>query len=236
MSPVDRLRAPRKKPSPAIAVFAKSPVPGRAKTRLIPLLGPCGAAAVQAALILDTTTKVNKLSRHASRWLFVSGRHVPEFKDARQWIRSSQRGRELGARLEAAFRKLLRFHCAAVVVGTDSPLLSARLLRQALLELAICDAVIGPCPDGGFYLIGLRRQVSDLFRGVRLSSRHAYRDTLRGLLRRGLSCAVLPAVPDIDRPRDLRELTTQMARHAAMRTSAPALWRFLRTVEKSWVD
>jgi glycosyltransferase A (GT-A) superfamily protein (DUF2064 family) len=183
-------------------------------------------------LIQDTTTKVDKLSRQASRWLFVAGRHVPEFTGSRQWRLSSQRGRGLGERLDAAFRKLLRHHRAAIVIGTDSPLLSVRLLRQALSELVVCDAVIGPCPDGGFYLIGLRRKVPGLFRGVRLSSRHAFRDTLRGLLRRGLSCAVLPAVADIDRPADFEETAEQMNRRPATRSGSPALWRLLKIVKK----
>jgi rSAM/selenodomain-associated transferase 1 len=211
-------------------------VAGGAKTRLIPLLGPQGAAAVQAALILDTTAKLNKLAHHAMRWLFAAGGKIPEFPGFHHWTVSPQRGRDLSARLNSSFARLLRRHPRAIIIGTDSPLLSPRLLRLALTELKVCDAVIGPSPDGGFYLIGLGRAVPGLLRGVRLSSRHAFLDTLKALLQRGLSCAVLPAVPDIDRPRDLQEMARQMTRRPALRAAAPALWRCLKATEVEWKD
>ena len=186
---------------------------------------------MQAALILDTTVKANKLAQHATRWLFAAGGKIPEFPGRQYWTVSPQRGRDLGARLDSAFARLLRRHPRAVIIGTDSPLLSPRLLRLALTELTVCDAVIGPSPDGWFYLIGLGRAMPGLFRGVRLSSRHAFGDTLKALLQRGLSCAVLPPVPDIDRPSDLQAIAKQRARRPALRAAAPALWRYLKTIE-----
>jgi hypothetical protein len=139
----------------------------------------------------------------------------------------AQRGRDLGERLEGAFRRLLQSHGKAVIIGTDSPLLSPRLLRLALSELRSCDAVLGPCPDGGFYLVGLAREAPGLFRGGRLGSRQAFRDVQRSLLGRGFSCSILPIVSDIDRPADLKEIAKQMIRKPSMRTASPALWRFL---------
>lgn len=166
------------------------------------------------------------------RWLFVAGGEIPEFPGRRHWNVSPQRGRDLGGRLDFAFGHLLRRHTRAVIIGTDAPSLSPRLLRLALSELNVCESVIGPSPDGGFYLIGLRRAVPSLFRGARLSSRHAFFNALGGLLQRGLSCAVLPAVPDIDRPHDLREIAKEMARAPGRRAASPALWRYLRTNDK----
>ncbi len=227
LPPQNRTRATRRNPVPAIAVFARAPVAGRAKTRLIPLLGPRGAAELQSALIRDTAGKVDKIATRAARWIFVAGGGVPDFPGRGRWKVATQRGPSLGRRLEAAFGRLLRGHAAAVIIGTDSPLLSPRLIRQALSALRVCDAVLGPCPDGGFYLVGLRHSAPGLFNGVRLNSRHAFLDTKRALLGRGLSCAVLQRVPDIDRPRDFRQIAKQMSRRPAMRAEAPALWRFL---------
>lgn len=219
-----------------MAVFARSPVAGRAKTRLIPLLGPRGAAELQRALILDTVAKVNQLAERTVRWYIAGGGKVPEFPARSDWNFATQRGRNLGARLEVAFRRLLQSPTKAVIIGTDSPLLSPRLLRLAHSELRTCDAVLGPCPDGGFYLVGLAREAPGLFRDVRLGSRFAFGDAQRALLSRGYSCSILPVVSDIDRPRDLQEIAKQMTRRPAMRAAAPALWRFLRTVEKSWIS
>ncbi len=115
-----------------------------------------------------------------------------------------------------------------VIMGTDSPLLSPRQIQAAFDELGFCEAVLGPCPDGGFYLIGLRRLPSGLFRGVRWSTRFACRDMLRNLLARGASCSLLSAVPDVDRPRDVKNLAGTLARSPGGRRLAPATWQFLK--------
>jgi len=226
-----RARASAREPSrsPAIGVFARAAVAGRAKTRLMPLLGPAGAAELQAALILDTTRKVSQLSGATATWLFWAGGACPEFPQRSQWTLAPQRGRDLGARLDHAFRGLLRVHSAAVIVGTDSPMLAPRVLRQALGELRVCEAVLGACPDGGFYLIGLRRTVPGIFRGVRWGTRFAFREMRRNLAAAGLACSVLGAIPDVDRPPDLLVLARRLYDEPFGRRLAPALWQFVKT-------
>jgi len=217
-----------------VAIFARAPSAGRAKTRLIPLLGARGAAEFHAALISDTLRKVNVLAGRVSRYLFLAGREIPVTESLLDYTLVRQRGPNLGARLEKAFRQLLRRHPAAVVIGTDSPTLPPRLLRKALGELRSCDAVLGPCPDGGYYLIGLRRLSPGVFRGVRWGSAVAFRDTLRNLLRRTFACAILEPIADVDRPEDLRRLARKLARSAEARRAAPAVWRFLKAARELW--
>jgi rSAM/selenodomain-associated transferase 1 len=217
----------------AVAIFARAPSPGRAKTRLIPLLGSHGAAEFQAALISDCIRKVNALGGRASRYVFFAGTgpSVPAALFSRLTL-VRQRGADLGERLTHAFQELLRRHTVAVVIGTDSPTLAPRALRVARGELRVCDAVLGPSPDGGFYLIGLRRteraKAGNLFRGVRWGSAFAFRDTLRNLLRRGLACSILEPCADVDRPEDFRWLVRELAGNRALRRGAPAVWRFVK--------
>jgi hypothetical protein len=237
-------------PIPAIAVFARAPVAGHAKTRLIPLLGSQGAARFQAALISDTLRKVAGLRRWAQPYLFwatspitfgrsdaeailheqaLAGGDISEFSLIRQ------QGKELGERLENAFRGLLRLHPSCVVIGTDSPLFPARILRQALGELRACESVLGPCPDGGYYLIALRRpadpgRLRSIFRRVRWSTAFAFSDTLRNLLRQGLSCSVLEACADVDLPRDLQRLKKDLVQNWKVRRLAPATWNFVKRI------
>jgi hypothetical protein len=139
----------------------------------------------------------------------------------------------LSERLANAFRRLLRLHPSCVVIGTDSPLFPARLLRQALRELQACESVLGPCPDGGYYLIALRRPADPgmfrgIFRRVRWSTAFAFSDTLRNLLRAGLSCSVLEECADVDMPRDLQRLKRVLSQSRTARRLAPATWRFLK--------
>ena len=202
---------------PSVAIFARPPVAGHAKTRLIPLLGAPGAARFQAALISDTLRKVAGLGGFVKPYLFLAaspitlGRSNAEAILLEQPLAGAgirgisvfpQQGRDLGERLENAFRRLLRLHSSCVVIGTDSPLFPARILRQALGELRACESVLGPCPDGGYYLIALRRPANpatlqSIFRKVRWSTAFAFSDTLRNLLQEDLSCSVLEACADV---------------------------------------
>lgn len=215
----------------ALAIFARLPAPGKAKTRLIPLLGPRRAAEFQAALISDSLRKVGTLAGFASACLFFAGRGFLPGGLPPDWKLVRQRGANLGQRLERAFRRLLRRHGAAAVIGTDAPTLSPLLLRVALGELAACDAVLGPSPDGGFYLVGFRRAAADkireIFRGVRWGSRSAFRDTLKNLRRCGFACAILEPCADVDRPGDFRRLVRKLTASRSLRRRAPAVWRFV---------
>lgn len=235
----------RQSTRPALAIFARKPEPGSAKTRLIPLLGAQGAATFQAALLRDSIRKLYSLSLRATPYVFVTGSprrknrgDIPaNFSDFGTAGCSAsvrlieQRGSDLGERLARAFRFLLAKHPAAVVIGTDSPLLRIQTLRLALRELGICDAVLGPCPDGGYYLVGMRRGPHAppvrVFSSIRWGTHFAFRDTLSNLLRRGLSCSILEQVPDVDRPRDLQNLCAEFTRSLTARRLAPSTWRFL---------
>ncbi len=224
--------APEGSPSLAFAVFARAPSPGTAKTRLIPVLGAHGAATFQAALIADTLRKASALRGRICPYLFLAGRKAT-FSPPSRFRLVTQRGADLGARLEGALRGLLARHCRAVVIGTDSPTLPFRLIRQGLGELQFCDAVLGPCRDGGYYLIGLQGQgTSDalrgIFRGVRWGGCFAFRDTLRNLRRRNFSCSTLEPWSDVDRPKDLWGLRRELERSAAARRGAPETRRFLK--------
>ncbi|TAM80936.1 MAG: glycosyltransferase [Acidobacteria bacterium] len=212
---------------PAVAIFARAVAPGKAKTRLIPALGPGGAARFHGALVSDVLAKVAGLKGRAARYLFAAGGDLPEGMVPRAFERRRQRGRGLGQRLSQAFHELLRGHSRAVIIGTDSPTLAPAMLRLALEELRATDAVLGPCPDGGYYLIGLRRTVPGLFNGLRLGTEFAFGDTISSLVAHGLSCSVLGPCPDIDRPQDLAALKKFLRKNSAARRLAPCTWQFL---------
>ena len=177
---------------------------------------------------------VRKIGGPKGRYLFLAGsaRERREFSrhlGARGQVRiESQRGPDLGKRLSQAFRALLERHSSVVILGVDTPTLPGRTIRRAFGELRIRDAVLGPCPDGGFYLIGLTSIPSRLFQGIRLGTRYAFRDMFRNFENCGLSCGVLEGWPDVDRAEDLRVLERELSRSAASRRRAPSTLRLLR--------
>lgn len=244
LSTTPRGSPPPSKHSNALAIFARQPIPGRTKTRLIPLLGRGGAADFQAALIQDATRKVRTFTARSARvtsYLFLAELPRPP-RSLTSKVRASpeltilpQQGRELGKRLDSAFHALLNQHSSAVIIGTDSPLLAPRTLRVAFGELETCDVVFGPCPDGGYYLVGLRADGfraalgrRSIFARVRWGTAFAFRDTLRNVLDRDLSCSILTPVGDVDRPQDLLRLRRELARHAWARRLAPSTWKFVQ--------
>lgn len=221
---------------PGLAIFTRSPVPGRCKTRLIPLLGAEGAACFQRALFADVLLKAGALRGKMAIYVAATGAGVCRDPALRQRVSSfkllRQRGSDLGERLENVFRQLLRQHSSVVVIGTDSPEISLRTLLCAFQELRWCEAVLGPCPDGGYYLLGLRRGLQNddlraLFGGIRWGSRWALADTLRNLASLRITGSLIAPCGDVDRPRDLARLFRQMSADSALRRRAPETWRFL---------
>jgi hypothetical protein len=92
---------------------------------------------------------------------------------------------------------------SVVLIGTDCPDLNASLLAQAFQALKQHDLVLGPAEDGGYYLIGLRRLIPELFTGISWSTAEVLQQTQSIAQRLGLAVAYLPLLSDVDRPEDL---------------------------------
>lgn len=203
-------RGPGRSGGGTLAVMAKAPIPGFAKTRLVPRLGPEGAAEVHAVL-LERTLRLAAASGFASvaLWCAPSSRS-PFFEALRAGAAfelRDQPGGDLGARMLAAFE----FHLAAggpvVMVGTDCPELVAGHLEAARAALSGgADAVLLPAADGGYAAIGLARVDRSLFEGVRWGSSAVLEETRERLRLLGWKAAELSPVRDVDRPEDLEWL------------------------------
>jgi len=137
---------------------------------------------------------------------------------------------DLGARLETIFRQALATAPAAIAVGADTPLLTSAHLQQALHALATHDAVLGPCPDGGFYLLALRACPRGLFSGLPWSTPETAYATKRRLQARGFSVQKLNPLFDVDTPDDLVLLDARLAPPP----SAPPACRRSRGCARRW--
>jgi rSAM/selenodomain-associated transferase 1 len=190
----------------AIAVLAKAPLPGLAKTRLIPALGADGAAALQARLIerAVTTTQAAALGP-VTLWCAPDERH-PLFTAMRQKYGvtlARQPDGDLSARMHEA---AVAASGPALVIGTDCPALSAAHLREAADALRDHDAVLIPAEDGGYVLIGLRRPRAELFTGMPWSTAAVMDETRDRLTKLGLTWRELAPLSDVDTPEDFARL------------------------------
>jgi len=215
-------RAPPAVVPAAVAVMAKAPLAGLAKTRLIPALGAHGAARAQRRFALaaaDTAWQAAQrmggpmLARmhlwaapSASQRFFRAWRRASPA--AAKWHWHDQVQGDLGTRMAAVFAQ----HLAAepglplLLMGTDCPPLSPGHLLEAARALADHDAVLIPAEDGGYALIGLRRPCAALFEGVDWSTERVLAQTRERLRAAGLRWHELPALWDVDTPDDWQRL------------------------------
>lgn len=195
-----------------ILVMAKAPVPGTVKTRL--MLPPRVAAGLQAALIGDTAEKARALAPTT-----VAGAPPDKLDLVRPLVPEdvaliSQRPGDLGDRMQAASRTLFDAASAPVILlGTDAPTLPVKAIEGAASALDSHDISIIPSSDGGYVLLGLRRPVEAVFRGVDWSTEVVFRQTLRGAERARLSVYAGEPWYDVDEPGDLSRLAEELGAH-----------------------
>lgn len=191
-----------------ITILAKAPVAGFAKTRLIPALGPEGAAALAQKLLDHTVAQAVAAGLGEVRLLGAPDASHPALqRHAGQVQLGAQADGDLGRRMHRALDDALACHSLALLVGTDAPALDHHMIRQAAQVLAQHDAVFVPALDGGYALVGLRgRSRPELFEAMTWSTDQVMAETRQRLTRSGLRWAELAAVGDIDEPGDLRHL------------------------------
>lgn len=195
----------------ALVVMAKAPVPGLAKTRLIPALGAQGAADLAHRLLMHTLTQTAGL--HADHWelCVTPDTSHPAFDravaDAQGRLQLSAQGEgDLGHRMHRAIERVLRAHDKALLIGTDAPALTTGLLRLAEASLDDHEAVFVPAMDGGYALVGLTRPVPSLFHDMTWSTKQVMADTRWRARQAQLKWVELAPVHDIDEPGDLIRL------------------------------
>ncbi|MCF8129415.1 MAG: TIGR04283 family arsenosugar biosynthesis glycosyltransferase [Deltaproteobacteria bacterium] len=191
-----------------LIIFGRYPVPGNTKTRLIPVLGPVGAASLQRRLTEKTFLAAKAFdTRHKTtiECCFEGG--TPQ--KIRAWLGTVprvtfQRAGGLGLRMRAAIFEALNEGCGRVVlVGTDIPEVTAQILEEAFNALVEHDVVLGPSTDGGYWLIGLKRPI-DLFENIDWGSPQVLGQTLAQARHQHLTVCLLNFLSDVDTPEDFK--------------------------------
>ena len=195
----------------ALIIFAKQPIPGNVKTRLIPALTSDKAAQLYLYMLTDILNKAESL-QDIDRFLFYDGDRETE-----EYFRGmfpelplyQQESCDLGGRMEAAFACVFAMgYRITAIIGTDSPDLPLSFIDEAfrVLEKKGADVVFGPAEDGGYYLLGMKRVHGELFHGISWSTGRVLRESMEKAESVGLEAATLPVWYDVDTVEDLKKL------------------------------
>lgn len=191
-----------------VAIFARAPVAGQVKTRLIPLLGAEGAASLQDWM-LQRTVAMGFAAGVGPVTLWYEG--DPEH---RAFIRCRELGPlrirpqvagDIGRRMLAAVQEAPTA-AGTLVIGTDCPALGAAYLREAARSLAERDAALIPVEDGGYVLIGMKTPAAGAFAGIDWGTPQVMAQTRQALAALGWCWDELATLWDVDRPEDIARL------------------------------
>ncbi len=191
-----------------LIIFTRYPQPGKTKTRLIPALGVEGAANLQRQMTEYTITQAQKLHKLAAisfEIRFTGG----DLQLMQNWLGTElnyqlQGEGDLGKRMENSF--LSAFNRGAqqvVIIGIDCPGVNTEVLTKAFEKIPDCDLLLGPAVDGGYYLIGLKRAIGQLFTNIDWGTAKVLQQTVDIAQQLNLSVACLETLADVDNPEDL---------------------------------
>lgn len=189
----------------ALIIFVRNTEKGKVKTRLSKDLGDDKTLKVYKHLL--QYTRDISIACICSHFVFYSSYiHLNDAFDDDVFTKFVQEGDDLGERMTNAFKKVFDLGCKKIcIIGSDCYQLETGLLNDAFNSLDTCDVVIGPALDGGYYLLGMKQLLSELFRQKDWGSTTVLDDTLQAITNAGLSFVEMKALNDIDTLEDLLE-------------------------------
>lgn len=221
-----------------LAIFAKRPIAGHSKTRLIPALGAHGAADLHRKMVIRTLDLADELARRraidCAVWHTTPEEGESDDCFAGATLQPQVEG-DLGERMLHALTAMLRRASAAIIIGTDCPDLCVDDLEAAFDALRNHDLVLGPATDGGYYLIGLVRPVPGLLRHMTWSHHGVLEETIRRARDLGLRIHLLPHHDDVDEPKDLEVWARATACERGDLGNAPMLSVVIPTLNEAHV-
>ena len=213
----------------ALIVFVRFPYQGKVKTRLAQSIGTVQASQFYRLCAEAALQEITLVSGTIDRYVFYADE--TDELEIRHWVGCGfqcivQQGKDIGERLQSAFYHVFEKGTRKIViVASDVPDLSHNILEQAMKALDRADVVLGPCYDGGYYLIGMKKLHEDLFNGILWSTEQVYQQTVDIATGNGLTVHQLPCLIDIDTQADLQK----WARTDKYRK--PVLEEFIATVD-----
>lgn len=190
-----------------LIIFVKYPEPGKVKTRLAEDIGREKAAQIYSGMAETIIHNVSNSTEYKTIIFF----DPPERRsDVENWLQNNgynllpQEGKSLGEKMANAFSKAFSLGAEkAVIIGTDCVEISDEIISQAFDTLHRVDVALGPAEDGGYYLLGLKEPMPEIFNDIHWSTNLVLKQTLKKLEEKGLKFKLLKTLRDIDTIRDL---------------------------------
>ncbi len=217
-----------------LSVIAKQPVVGQVKTRLVPPLSPSQAALLSEAMLRDTLNNVSTLRDINIAVSFSPGTAADYFSSitSNKTLLIPDDFENLGDCLPNTIHQLLALNYRKVILlNSDSPTLPLAYISQAFSELDSADIILGPSEDGGYYLIGMKRLITDVFHGIPWSTKDVLESTVEKASRLGLKVSFTPLWYDIDSIDDLIQLRNEISNHPS--DKIPHTRKALNTIAES---
>lgn len=187
-----------------LLIFVKKPEEGQVKTRLAESIGDKRALEVYRQLLVITKRETREVPVDKQVW------YTPEVLNDDLWdtagyVKNKQQGRNLGERMQYAFRHSFEEgYQKVIIIGSDCPYITEDIISRAFAALDSNDLVIGPSADGGYYLLGMTAYHPHLFRDKEWSSSSVLEQTLNDAEKSDFSVKKLPELNDIDTLKDLQ--------------------------------
>ncbi len=187
----------------ALVIFAKEPDPKTVKTRLSPCLSPSERMALYKGL-LENTFSIASSIKDASVFISYTPNSGKAFFSKFGFEVFPQEGADLGERMynSICFIKSSGFQ-RCIVIGTDIPDISESIIGEGFERLKNCDIVLGPAMDGGYYLIGMKECLKEVFIDISWSTDVVLKQTIEKIAKCEKTFSLLPTLRDIDRPQDI---------------------------------
>lgn len=186
-----------------LLVFIKNPEKGAVKTRLAKSIGDDQALKIYRKLLSITKSATDQLNIDRQIW------YSKFIEDGDLWPvgnyeKKLQQGADLGERMKYAFKQAFADgYKKVVIIGSDCPSMTSQIIERAYRSLENNEVVIGPCEDGGYYLLGMAGFHPDLFAGINWSTSSVYEETVFKVQNLNLSFELMPTLNDVDNKQDL---------------------------------
>ncbi|MCB0515582.1 MAG: TIGR04282 family arsenosugar biosynthesis glycosyltransferase [Chitinophagales bacterium] len=198
-------------PKNALLIFVKNAVAGKVKTRLAQSIGNEAALEIYLQLLEITASQTKLLAADKLVW-YSEKITVGDVFDEAYFMKKVQNGNDLGEKMENAFvHAFAEGYENVVIVGSDCAEISKSVLEEAFVQLEKYDVVMGPAEDGGYYLLGMKKNLPFLFKNIPWSTSKVAEISQRLLRQNSVSYTCLSSLPDIDTLEDWQNWLRQQS-------------------------